>query len=89
MFSLKSRSFLVGPEKSRRNGMAPAHAMVFLSQKPGTEDWIILPTILFLAWVGSSPTSPMVGAGRANSDNHCGSHVLISRNVFICSFVGC
>ena len=41
MFSLKSRSFLVGPEKSRRNGMAPAHAMVFLSQKPSTKNAII------------------------------------------------
>ena len=31
--------------------MAPAHIPVFLSQKPSTEDGIILPAILFVAWI--------------------------------------
>ena len=31
--------------------MAPAHTMLCLSQKPSTKDGIILPAILFLAWV--------------------------------------
>ena len=38
-----------GPD-SQRYGMALAHSMVFLSQKPGTKDGIIRPAILFLAW---------------------------------------
>ena len=31
--------------------MAPAHNLVFLSQKPSTEDGIHRPAILFLAWL--------------------------------------
>ena len=49
-FSLKVQDFLVVAGKSRRNGMAPAHAIVFLSLKPGTENAVIQATILFLAW---------------------------------------
>ena len=30
-------------------GMIPAYTMVFLPQKPSTENWIILPAVLFLA----------------------------------------
>ena len=36
--------------KSRRYGMARAHIMVFISQKPSTKGGIIRPAILFLAW---------------------------------------
>ena len=52
---------LVVAGKSRRHGMAPAHAMVFLSQKPGTKDGIILPTLLFLAWMGTNRAPCTVG----------------------------
>ena len=40
--------------------MAPAHIPVFLSQKSSTKNGIILPAILFLAWIGRGRA---VGAG--------------------------
>ena len=46
---------LVVAGKSRRNGMAPAHAMVFISHtKNGIKNWMILQsTIIFVLSVGS------------------------------------
>ena len=44
-------NILVVAGKSRRNGMAPAFAMVFLSQEPSTKNGIIRPAIVVLAWI--------------------------------------
>ena len=38
------------PGAGKPLSMISAYAMVFLPQKPSTENWIILPSIVFSAW---------------------------------------
>ena len=51
MLASKKHKILVVARKFRRTGMAPAHTMVFLPQKPGTQwDNFAAYNFIFLAW---------------------------------------
>ena len=52
-FLLAQKQILDVARKSQRNDMSPVHDMVFLFQKPCTENGLIRPTLLFRVWLSS------------------------------------